>query len=484
MASETSAAPYTVPLLINGIEETTSATFDVISPYTSTTCWTASSATPADAIRAVEAAEAAFPSWSSTKPTARRDILLRAADLLEERLVENASFMRTEMGADVGASQFFVVPLSIRMLRDLAGRITGICGSVPVVEEEGQSAIVFKEAIGVTLGIVPWNAPYVFGIRAAACALAAGCTTILKSSELSPRCYVALARAFTDAGLPAGCFNVISCPASDAAEVVNTMIAHPAVRKINFTGSTAVGRKIAKVCGENLKPCLMELGGKNSAIVCEDADLNIAVPQVIASCFLNSGQICMAADRILVHASISAAFTAALQAALAQTASPEAPTLVSAGSKARAESLVSTALSSGAQVIHGPAPAAAPPSTTTGVRFVPTILGSVAESSPVWQDEVFASLACLKVVSSDDEAIAVANSGGYGLSASIFTVDLRKGLKMARKIESGAVHINSMTIHDEAVLPHGGVRNSGWGRFNGDMGLNEFLVTKTVTWMD
>ena len=145
-----------VPLIINGKEETGSATFDVVSPYTNRTCWTATAASPKDAIRAVEAAQAAFPAWSKTKPTVRRDILLKAANILESRLESNAEIMRTEMGADVGASQFFVVPLSIRMLRDIAGRITSICGSVPIVEEEGQSAIVYKEPMGVILGIVPW----------------------------------------------------------------------------------------------------------------------------------------------------------------------------------------------------------------------------------------------------------------------------------------------------------------------------------------
>lgn len=145
-----------VPLIINGKEETGSATFDVVSPYTGKTCWRAAAATPQDAIRAVEAAEAAFPAWSQTKPTVRRDILLKAADILESRLEENAEMIRTEMGADVGTSQFFIVPMSIRMLRDIASRITSICGSVPVVEEEGQSAIVYKEPMGVILGIVPW----------------------------------------------------------------------------------------------------------------------------------------------------------------------------------------------------------------------------------------------------------------------------------------------------------------------------------------
>lgn len=148
--------PSVIPLIINGKEEHTASTFDVVSPYTNKPCWAAASASPQDAIRAVEAAEAAFPSWSQTKPAVRRDILLKAADILESRLEQCAEYMRTEMGADVGASQFFIVPLGIRMLREVASRITSICGSVPVVEEEGQSAMVFKEPMGVILGLVPW----------------------------------------------------------------------------------------------------------------------------------------------------------------------------------------------------------------------------------------------------------------------------------------------------------------------------------------
>ncbi|KAJ5140844.1 Aldehyde dehydrogenase N-terminal [Penicillium atrosanguineum] len=474
----------TVPLIINGKEEATSTSFDVVSPYTNQTCWTAAAATPQDAIRAVEAADAAFPAWSQTKPTLRRDLLLKAADLLEQRLEQNAEYMRTEMGADVGASQGFVVPLAIRMLRDVASRITSICGSVPIVEAEGQSAIVFKEPMGVILGIVPWNAPYVFGIRSAACALAAGNTTILKSSELTPRCYWAIGRAFEDAGLPAGCLNVLHCRPQDAAEVVNAIIEHPAVRKINFTGSTAVGRKVARTCGQNLKPCLMELGGKNSSIVCADADLTTAVQGVLAGAFLNSGQICMATDRILVHSSIAPAFTEALKSALTSGTDTSSlpPTLVNTASKARVEALMSSAVTSGAHFISGSAKTNVP--ADAGVRLAPAILGGVKEDMAVWQEEAFASVAACMVFESEDEAIRLANSSGYGLSASVFTEDLRRGLAMAKRIQSGAVHINSMTIHDEPVLPHGGVKNSGWGRFNAAEGLNEFLSTKSVTWMD
>ncbi|KAJ6009990.1 hypothetical protein N7499_004611 [Penicillium canescens] len=475
----------TIPLLINNTSESPAKTFEVISPYTNKPCWTAAAATPQDAIRAVEAANTAFPSWSQTKPTVRRDILLKTADILEARLETCAEYMRTEMGADVGASQGFVVPLAIRMLREVASRITSICGSVPVVEMEGQSAIVYKEAMGVILGIVPWNAPYVFGIRSAACALAAGNTTILKSSELTPRCYYAIGQAFVDAGLPAGCLNVIHCAPQDAPEVVNAMIEHEAVRKINFTGSTAVGRKIARACGQNLKPCLMELGGKNSSIVCADADLGVAVQGVLAGAFLNSGQICMATDRILVHTSILTAFTDALQKALAAGAatSTQPPTLVNTASKTRVEALISSAVAAGAHFISGSA-TPIPTTSDSGVRMAPAVLGGVKEDMALWQEESFASVAACMPFESEDEAIRLANGSGYGLSASVFTEDLRRGLAMAKRIQSGAVHINSMTIHDEPALPHGGVKNSGWGRFNTDEGLNEFLVTKSVTWMD
>ncbi|KFZ03079.1 hypothetical protein V502_11257 [Pseudogymnoascus sp. VKM F-4520 (FW-2644)] len=479
--------PITVPSLINGIEETSTSTFPVISPYTNATCWNATAATPSDAVRAVEAASAAFPAWSATKPTVRRDILLRTADILESRLEEISEIMRTEMGADVGTSQFFIAPFGIRMLRDLAGRITSICGSVPVVEEEGQSAIVHKEPMGVILGIVPWNAPYVFGIRAAAGALAGGNTTILKSSELTPRCYWAIGRAFTDAGLPPGCLNILSCRPQDAPAVVNTMIEHPAVRKINFTGSTATGRKIARTCGENLKPCLMELGGKNSAIVCADADVEVAVREVLAGTLINSGQICMSTDRIIVHSAIAPAFMNAIKGALDASASQtsEPPTLVSTASKTRVQGMVADALASGAHLIHGSVDIDSSPSTSaTSVRMAPIFIGDVNEKSALWQDEAFASLAAIRIVDSDADAVRIANQGGYGLSASIFTEDLRKGFKLAKQIESGAVHINSMTVHDEVVLPFGGVKNSGWGRFNEKQGIEEFLVTKTVTWKD
>ncbi|KAF2816481.1 aldehyde dehydrogenase family protein [Mytilinidion resinicola] len=473
-----------VPLWINGEQKTSSSSFKVISPGLGTACWRAATASKGDVIEAIDAAQGAFPSWSKTKPSMRVKILLRAADIMEHNIDEYAGFMATEMGADIGVAKFFVTPLSICMLRDIASRISSICGTVPVCQDEGTSCIVYKEPYGVTLGIVPWNAPYVFGIRAAATAIATGNTTILKASELTPRCYWAIGKAFSEAGLPPGVLNILTCPPFDAPNIVNAMIAHPAVKKINFTGSASTGRKVARACGENLKPCLMELGGKNSAIILPDANLNKAVTECIAGSFLNAGQICMGTDRIILHAEIAQPFLAGLKAALTAMSKQPAPLprVVSSASKDRLQSLVSSALAAGAEMVfRGDTDEVIDKS---GTIFIPAILGGIKDDMEIWTQESFGPVAAYMVVQDEDEAVRLANTTEYGLSAAVFTKDLRKGLAIAKRLESGAVHINSMTIHDEPALPFGGIKSSGWGRFNAASGMEEFLVTKSVTWDD
>ncbi|KAF2644030.1 aldehyde dehydrogenase [Massarina eburnea CBS 473.64] len=471
-----------IPLLINGEDITHSSTLEVISPATGEACWSAVSATSEDAVQAVETAQAAFPAWSKTKPSTRSAILLKAADILETNVAKYAGYMMTEMGADIGSAQFFVLPLAIAMCRDIAGRIASVCGSVPVVAKEGQSAMVWKEPYGVCLGIVAWNAPYVFGIRSAATAIATGNTTVIKSSEMTPRCYYALAQVFKEAGLPDGVFNVISCRPQDAPLVVNTMIAHPAVKKVNFTGSAATGRIIARTCGENLKPILMELGGKNSAIVFEDADLDKAAGECVAGAFLNAGQICMGTDRIVAHSSIASALIEKIKSQLAAFAkqADTLPNVVSVASKTRLATLVSEALANGAQLVAG----SPTPSSTPQASFIPTILANVKDNSKIYHEEAFGPLVSISTFETEDEAIAFTNATPYGLHAAVFTKDLRRGLAVAKRLEVGAVHINSMTVHDEPALPMGGVKGSGWGRFNADEGMKEFLVSKAVTWDD
>jgi acyl-CoA reductase-like NAD-dependent aldehyde dehydrogenase len=325
------------------------------------------------------------------------------------------------------------------------------------------------------------NAPYVFGIRSAATAIATGNTTVLKASELTPRCYWAIGDAFAKAGLPEGVLNIISCRPSDAAEVVNTMIKHPVVRKINFTGSAATGREVARTCGENLKPCLMELGGKNAAIVLEDADIEKAAKECIAGAFLNAGQICMGTDRILAHETVVQPLMEAMKTQLAAAAKESSgpPNVVSSASKQRLATLVTNAIENGAQVIAGPS--AQPHGLAS---FIPTVLSSVPASSTLHAEEAFGPLVSISSFSTEDEAIKIANSTEYGLHAAVFTKDLRKGLRIAKRLEVGATHINSMTVHDEPALPMGGVKASGWGRFNGAEGMEEFLVRRVVTWDD
>ncbi|KAF1967199.1 aldehyde dehydrogenase [Bimuria novae-zelandiae CBS 107.79] len=472
-----------IPLLINGEDVHHSSTFDVVSPSEGEVCWKAVSATAEDAAKAVEAAQAAFPAWSQTKPSTRSAILLKAADILETNMERYADYMMAEMGADRGTAQFFVTPLAIAMCRDIAGRVSSICGSVPAVTKEGQSAMVWKEPYGVVLGVVAWNAPYVFGIRSAATAIATGNTTVIKSSEQTPHCYYELGKAFKEAGLSDGVFNVVACRPEDAPLIVSTMIEHPAVRKVNFTGSAATSRKIARTCGENLKPILMELGGKNTAIVLEDADLQKTAGECLAGAFLNvTGQICMGTDRIAVHKSIVSDFTKALQQHLETLlkASSEPPTVSSSASKQRLAQLVTSAMESGARVIAGI------PSQTSlpGASFVPTILADVAPDTPLYKEEAFGPLVTLSTFETDEEAMKFANATEYGLHGAVFTRDLRRALAMAKRLEVGAVHINSMIVHYEPALPMGDVKGSGWGRFNAQEGMEEFLVRKAVTWDD
>jgi acyl-CoA reductase-like NAD-dependent aldehyde dehydrogenase len=280
-------ADYTVPLLINGKEVTTSTTFDVTSPSTSKKLWKSSAVSKAEALEAVSAAASAFASWSKTKPIYRRNILLRAADLLEKRSEEAQKYMSEETGALAAFCGFNTVT-TLEMFRDVASRIApALQGEIPVCQEEGQSALLLKEPYGVVLGIAPWNAPYILGLRSVIYALAAGNTVVMKGSELSPRCFWLLGSILTEAGLPAGCVNIIYHRPQDAAEVTTALIEHPLVKKINFTGSTPVGSIIAATAGKNLKPVLMELGGKASAIVCEDAELENAAVQCALGSFLH-----------------------------------------------------------------------------------------------------------------------------------------------------------------------------------------------------
>ncbi|EOD46582.1 hypothetical protein GTA08_BOTSDO11740 [Neofusicoccum parvum] len=479
---------FTIPLLINGEEKIASKTFAIHSPASHSDIWSCSSASSADVDAALQAAKAAFPAWSKTKPAARRTILNKAADLFDQRADEFKDHMSQETGA---AAMFTGInaTTAAELIRDVAGRISGVMGAIPATMDEGTTALVLKEPFGVVLGIAPWNAPYILGVRSVLYALAAGNTTILKGSELSPRCYHNIGRIFHDAGLPAGALNVLFTTREDSPAVTNQLINSPVIKKVNFTGSTGIGSIIAATAGKALKPCLMELGGKASAIVLDDADVELAATQCALGAFLHSGQICMSTERILVHKSLTDKFRPALQGFLKnfQPDHGPSPVLVQSPAVDKNRRLVEDALSKGAKVIHGDHTAEEKHPDTGEIsktRLRPIVVEGVKEGMDLYYEESFGPSVSLIEVESEEEAIRIANDTDYGLTSAVFTKDLARGLRVARKIESGAVHINSMSVHDEPTIPHGGVKKSGWGRFNAQWGIEEFMTTKTITFKE
>jgi acyl-CoA reductase-like NAD-dependent aldehyde dehydrogenase len=472
----------TIPLWLDGKEVTTSKTFDVTSPVTNEVLYKAAAASEDDATAAIASAEKAGKMWSKTKPSVRRDIFLRAGEELAKRKEECFQYSRRETGTERSMFELEFA-LTLEACKTIAGLIPTVQGTIPTVAEEGSSAMVFREPYGVVLGIVPWNAPYVLGVRAFLTPLATGNTVILKGSESSPGVFWALASAFHAAGLPDGCLNTIYHRPADASAVTTALIASPAVKKINFTGSTAVGSIIASLAGKYLKPVLMELGGKAPSIVCEDANLQTAALQCALGAFLHGGQICMATERILVHRSIALQFKEALTAAMDQVfggQGKDAVVLINAAPVEKNKKLLKDAIDKGARAIYGDINH----NDDSKTRMRPVIIENVKEGMDIYHTESFGPTVSVYEVDSDEEAIRIANDTDYGLSSAVFTEDLRRGLKIAKQIETGAVHINSMTVHDEVALPHGGAKKSGFGRFSGREGLEEWVRTKTVTWKD
>lgn len=309
---------------------------------------------------------------------------------------------------------------------------------------------------------------------------------VLKGPEASPATYWNFVNVMHEAGLPAGVLNTIYHRPADAAKITNTLIAHPAVKKVNFTGSTNVGSIIASLCGKYLKPCLMELGGKAPSIVCADADLDNAALQCALGAFLHGGQICMSTERIIVESSVVEEFKQKLAATMDQVFGKEtpAPVLVSAPPVKKNKELIDDALSKGARAIYGDVKAEE--ESKTSMR--PIIIEGVTKDMTIYHTESFGPTVSLFSIPTgkdfEEEALKLANDTDYGLASAVFTEDLRKGLRLAKGIETGAVHINSMSVHDEAYIPHGGAKKSGFGRFSMREGLEEFVRTKTVTWKD
>ena len=454
-------------------------TFETRNPYTGETASTASAAAREDARAAVDAAQSAFAGWAATGPGERRALLSKAADLIIERQSEIAETMIEETGGIFGWGMFNCM-LASGMLREAAAQTYGTLGEVIPSDVPGKLAMAVRAPAGVVVGIAPWNAPVILSTRAVATPLAFGNTVVLKASELCPRTHAHVASAIADAGVPAGVINFLTNAPEDAAAVVEELIAHPDARRINFTGSTRVGRIIAETAGRHLKRVLLELGGKAPLIVLSDANLERAAAATSFGAFFHQGQICMSTERIVVDRAVAEPF-AELLAARAEAlvvGDPRDPQtqigpLINAAALERVSELVDDARARGARVLSG--------GEASGPCYPPTVLLGVDAGMRVYDEESFGPLASIVVVDGADEAIEVANDTEYGLSAAIWSANVPAALELAQRLESGMCHINDSTVQDEPQMPFGGVKASGWGRFGGRAALDEFTELRWIS---
>lgn len=433
-----------------------------------------------DALRAAASSQAAFKTWSKVGPTERRRLLLAAADVLESKMATFCSVMAEEIGASQLWAQFNV-GASANLLREAAALTTQIKGETIPTDKPNTLSMTLRQPVGTVLSIVPWNGPVVLGARAIAYPLACGNTVIFKGSENSPRTHELLAEAFYEAGFPPGVLNFIISAPEDASAVTEALISHDTVRRINFTGSTKVGRMIAQTSAKYLKRCLLELGGKAPFIVLDDADLNGAVNAAVFGAFLYQGQICMSTERFVVDETIADQFVEmfAKRVSSLEAANPvSSPAcvigpMISQGSVQRINQLLDDAISKGAKIVAG--------GLAEQALMSATLVDHVTSSMDIYDEETFGPVTTVVRVKGAEQALAVANDTAYGLSSSIFSRDVSRALELASRLDAGCVHINGATVQNEPQAPYGGMKNSGYGRFDGSAVIEEFTEVKWVT---
>ena len=453
--------------------------FTRLNPVTGEVASEAEAMQAADMAAVAEKAQQGFEAWSKVGPNARRAVLQKAATALESKQDAFGAAMMGETGATAGWAMFNLM-LAASMLREASALTTQISGEVIPSDKPGCMAMALREPVGVILGIAPWNAPIILGTRAVSTALACGNAVILKASEICPLTHSLIIEALAEAGFPEGTVNIVTNSQDDAADVVGALIDAKPVKRINFTGSTAVGRIIARRAADNLKPCLLELGGKAPLLVLEDANLDEAVKAAAFGAYMNQGQICMSTERLVVVDSIADDFVAAFKAKVStmETGDPrEGNTplgaVIDMKTVEKVNALIDDAVSKGATLVTG--------GKADSVLMPATILDGVTEDMAIYSDESFGPVVAVIRAKDEADAIRIANDSEYGLSAAVFSTDIANALKVAKQIKSGICHVNGPTVHDEAQMPFGGVGDSGYGRFGGKAGIDQFTELRWIT---
>lgn len=470
-------------LIINGepVPAASGRTADDISPWSGEPYAQVAAAGPEDVTRAVDAAESAFPGWVAMPPSDRARIFSRAADLMEQRTPEAIQLMAEEVGG-VSSWAGFNAHLAAGILRSAAAATTATQGQILATDMPGKLSFGVRQPYGVCAAISPWNAPLILGTRAVAIPLAVGNTVVLKPSEDAPiACGLFIADILLEAGLPAGVLNVVTNDRSDGPQVVEALISDERVRNVNFTGSTKVGRTIGTLAAQHLKPAVLELGGKNSLVVLEDADVDYAVNAATFGAFMNAGQICMSVDRVVVDRRIADEFSQAFAKKVADlpTGDPTRPDTVigpqvNQAAADRQWAQIQDAVDKGARVLAG--------GGKPDGRVVPaTVLTDITPDMRIHAEEIFGAATTVYTADDVDAAVALANDTQYGLTAGVITENLREGLSVAQRLRTGIVHVNDQPVNDEPMAPFGGIQNSGYGKFGGDAGIDSFTETRWVT---
>ena len=462
---------------INGewVKSASGATLEVTTSGTGELFATIPSGTVDEANQCVEAAAAAFPAWANTSAKERGAYLVRISEKLAERSDEIALTIANEVGMPLTLSKGIQAGLPTMTFADNAQRANEF-----VWEEEVGNSTLVREPVGVVAAITPWNYPLHQIANKVAAALAAGCTVVLKPSEVAPINAFMLADIMHEVGLPKGVFNMVTGLGPVVGEAI---VAHPKTDMVSFTGSTRAGKRVMQIAAEMVKRVSLELGGKSANIILEGADITKAVSDGVFKCYLNSGQTCSALTRMLVPRSrlaeiedVAVATAAAFQPSDPITGTSLLGPLVSAAQQQRVRDYITKGIDEGARLICGGV--SAPEGLEQGFYVTPTIFSDVRNDMTIAREEIFGPVLAIIPYDTEEEAIAIANDSNYGLAGGVWASSDEKAFEVARKLRTGQVEINGGAFN--AVAPFGGYKQSGIGRELGQYGFEEFLEVKAI----